>query len=85
MLSFIQHHGETELSAAHSTGFYNEERPCGRGEELTLFVEKNALRLWRRLRWGGASLRYAHPGCPPRAQREELAALVEELAAGAAN
>ena len=32
--------------------YYNEERPCGRGEELTLFVEKNALRLLRRLRWG---------------------------------
>ena len=44
--------GKAALSAAHSTGFYNEERPCGRGEELTLFVEKNALRLWRRLRWG---------------------------------
>ena len=34
------------------TGFYNEERPCGRGEELTLFVAKNALRLLRRLRRG---------------------------------
>ena len=32
--------------------FFNEERPCGRCEELTLFVVKNALRLLRRLRWG---------------------------------
>ena len=34
---------KTELSVAHSMGFFNEERPCGRGEELTLFVVKNAL------------------------------------------
>ena len=33
--------------------FFNEERPYGRCEELTLFVVKNALRLLRRLRWGG--------------------------------
>ena len=44
--------GKAVLSAAHSTGFFNEERHCGRGEELALLVEKNALRLLRRLRWG---------------------------------
>ena len=53
--------------------YYNEERPCGRGEELTLFVEKNALRLLRRLRWGakrrtrvarrGVSVQISHPLC----------------------
>ena len=43
---------KTVLSAVHSMGFFNEERPCGRGEELTLFVVKNALRLLRRLHQG---------------------------------
>ena len=32
--------------------YHNEERPFGRCEELPLFVEKNALRLLRRLRRG---------------------------------
>ena len=56
--------GKIVLSVAHSIGFYNEERPHGRCEELTLFVVKNALRLLRRLRRGAP-------------QNEELALLVE--------
>ena len=46
-------------------GFYNEERPCGRGEELALLVVKNALALITKIA----------PGDP--AQNEELALLVE--------
>ena len=50
---------------------------CGRCEALHVIRYEKCAALIEKITQGGASLRYAHPGCLPRAQDEEHALLVE--------